>query len=473
MRPTIFIILFGLSLSARPASAEALSRAIAVSRALHQNPQLAAARAAEDQARSHAAQVDSARLPTITLTAAVGPSLKAKLVPGTGDLSTKNQYGDVGLRDLSVSMGGELSVLQPIYTFGKIEQRARAAEHELKARQSQTQMTRAQVALAVAQLYEGLLFARAAERFFQETERWLERSRQDTQRELENETGAREQDILRFDAALGAMRLGLHQASAAKRQATAGVVAYLDLASGSTIEPAETEFALLDFPAGKPRLLIARARAARPELSALSEASSTYRALASAEAAGNWPDLFALLFASGAYTPGRDVAGSRYVRDPLNGFYPGVLVGARWQITGFMASERANENRAKARELDETSRWAVAGLSAEVLKAFEDATRARADAETTQAAVSSAKRWSVLASADYSVGLGDIRELSDSTQAYVQLRVALYDAIYRHNVALAELERATGGFGCTSGQQIYPCEERAHGHSITTTTTDH
>jgi len=449
--------------SASGAHAESLSRAGAIARALQQNPQVAAARAVEAQAQARRAQVESAYFPTITLTAGVGPSLKAQLVPGTGAQSTKNTYGDVGLRDLSVAVGGDLSALQPIYTFGKIAQRERAAEHELKARRAQTQMTRAQLAVNVAQLYEGWLFARSAEAFFQEVERWLVHSQEDTQRELDSDSGSKEQDILRFDAAIGAIRLSMHQASAIKRQAEAGLVAYLDLAAGTALEPREGYLELLAVALPAQPALVAVARLQRPELTALSEASAAYRSLAEAEAAGNLPDIFALLFASGGYTPGRDVASSRYIRDPLNGFYPGVLVGARWQVTGFMATERAHENQAKARELDATRHWAASGLVAEVTKAYEDVLRARADASSADSAVKSAKRWSVLASADYSVGLGDIRELADSTQAYVQLRVAAYDASFRQNLALAELARATGSFDSKTQSRIYPPPE-GHNH---------
>ncbi|MET0386407.1 MAG: TolC family protein, partial [Polyangiales bacterium] len=182
-------------------------------------------------------------------------------------------------------------------------------------------------------------------------------------------------------------------------------------------------------------------------------------ALADAEAAGNLPDVFARLFASAAYTPGRQVADSRYVQDPLNGFYPSFMIGARWQITGAMATERANESRAKAREIDQVRRFAAAGIPAEVVKAYEDACRALQDTHEAERAVGIAKRWSVLASADYSVGLGDIREVTDSTQAFVQLRVAVFDSKYRHNVALAELARATGSFQQHGASPFYPTRE--------------
>lgn len=439
--------------------AEALSRGGAVERALRQNPQLAAARAVEAQSAARGKQADAAQYPSVNLTLGAGPSLKAQLVPGTGALSTANSYGDVGLSDLSIALGGQLQVIQPLYTFGKIRERQSAAAHELQARQAQTQMTGAQLALAVAQLYEGLLFARDAELFFQELTHWLERSAQDTQREIAGGGGAREQDLLRMQSALGAALIGWHQASAAKRQAEAGLAAYLALPSGASIEPKETALELLPRALPDRSALIARAVKHRPELRALVEGAAAYDALANAEAAGNYPDFFALLFADGAYTPGRELATSRYVRDPLNGFYPGLLVGARWTFTGAMASQRASEDHAKARELAELKRWADAGVPAEVTKAFEDAQRAKADDAESETAVAIAKRWSVQASADYAVGLGDVRELTDATQAYVQLRMASFDAKYRHNIAFAELERAVGGFHAFDPNALYPSRE--------------
>ena len=439
--------------------AEPLSRGGAVALALAQNPQLAAARAVEAQSAARRGQADAAQFPAVSLTLGVGPSLKAKLVPGTAAQSTENTYGDVGLKDLSVAVGGQLEVLQPLYTFGKISQRQAAADHELRARKAQTEMTRAQLAVTVAQLYEGLLFARDAERFFNEIEHWLMRTVESTQRELEKDTGAREQDLMRIQTALGAVRISLHQAQASRQQAEAGLRAYLALPEGASIEPKEPALALLPQQVPERSKLVALAQRQRPELRALAEGGAAYGALAEAEAAGKLPDFFALLFASGGYTPGRDVVDSRYIRDPLNGFYPGVLVGARWQFTGNMADKRADENQAKANELLEMQRWAKIALPAEVTKAFEDTQRAKADDQAAEAAVETAKRWSVEASADYSVGLGDVRDLTDATQAFVQLRVAAYDTKYRHNIALAELERAVGGFDASQTQPLYPCRQ--------------
>jgi outer membrane protein len=449
-----------LSLSfAAVAHAEPMSRGGAIARALGNNPQIAARRAVEAQAEARRAQVDAARFPRVTLSLGVGPSLKAELVPGSAVQSTENAYGDVGLNDLSIVLGGQLEVLQPLYTFGKIDEREHATEHEIAARRAQTEMTRAELAVTVARLYESLLLARDAGLFLDETAHWLARSIEDAERELAANTGLREEDLLRLRAAMGAVRLGLNQARAGQRQAEAGLVAYLGLPRGSSIETKER--GLEPLPAGdlSRSALIERSLKLRPELRALSEGGAAYRALANAEEAGNYPDFFALAFAYGAYTPGRDLVETRYVQDPLNGFYPGLIVGARWQVTGAMASKRADENQALAAELEQTRRWAVMGLPAEVTKAVEDVERARQDVEAADKAIEPAKKWLVMTSADFSIGLGDSRDLADAAQAYVQLRLALFDAKFRHNVALAELARATGTFNDASNG-FYPTQEK-------------
>lgn len=438
--------------------AETLSRGGAIARALKQNPQIAAARAVEEQAEARQHQVDAAKFPTVSIAAGVGPSLQADLVPGTAVQSTRNAYGDVRLSDLSVVIGAQLQVIQPLYTFGKIGFRERATEHEIRARKAQTELTRSDLAFSVAALYEGLLFAREAERFLVDTLHWLERTVETTQRQLEADTGTTEQDLLRLQAALGTVQLGLNRAQASRREAQAGLVAYLGLPTGTEVNPREAGLDLLPEPAPDHAALIALARQQRPELRALSEGSQAMRELAKAEDAGNLPDFFAMVFMSAAYTPGRDLLTTRYVQDPLNGFYPGALVGARWQVTGSMASRRADEKSAMARELEATRRWADAGLPAQVTVAFEDVERARKDSEQADKAATVSKQWSVRASADFSIGLGDSRDVADAASAYLQLRIASYEARYRHNVGLAALARATGTLNEKPGG-FYPTQE--------------
>lgn len=426
------------------AAAEPISRSALVRRALHENPQVAAARARRAQAEAEQVQADAARWPQLNLQLGVGPALRAELVPGTGADSTRSRYS-LAASDLSVAFGGQLSVVQPLYTFGKIDGFRAAAAHGVRARDEQTQMTRAEVALEAARLYEAFLFARDATRFFEELENYLDRTVLATEERLKAEASElTEQDVLRLRSALSAVRLSLNYARAGRAQAQAGLVAQLTLPTGTELDAQEDELHALPLSLSALSPLVAQALRRRPELGALRQGSLAYDALASAEGAGMLPDVFVMGFADAAYTPGRDLVKSRYIVDPLYHFDPGILLGLRWQVQGPMASGRAQQRQAQARELRELQTFAVSGLPAQVEKAYADAQRSDLDIVEARDAVARAKRWMVQASSDYSAGLADSRSLVDAVRAYAELRAAQLEATYRHNVALAELAHATG-----------------------------
>jgi outer membrane protein TolC len=274
-------------------------------------------------------------------------------------------------------VGGSVSLVQPLYTFGKIDSVLDAAAHGVKARGAMVLATEADVALEVAKLYESLLLAREATRFAEELENSLSRTLVATdQRVAAHAPEVGEKDVLRLQAALSAVRIVL------------------------------------------------------------------------------------LASASGAYTPGRDVVTSRYVVDPLNSFVPVVLLGARWQFQGNMATGRADERMAQADEQRRLASWAQAGVPAQVKVANADVERARSDMAEAETAVARAKKWMVEANADYVAGLADSASVVDATRAYAELRAAGLDATFRHNVAMAELAHATGSI-VTDSLGLYPGKRRA------------
>lgn len=451
------LVALTLSSLSVPAHAERVSRATVITKALSRSAQVASARARGEQSEAERAQADSARWPVVTLDVGVGPSLRAELVPGTASESTRSRY-ELAVKDLSVVVGGRLSVVQPLYTFGKLDAFRAAAEHGTRARDAQTQMTRAEVALETARIYEGLLFARDATRFFEELEHYVERTILSTQeRSSDNDAGDNEQDVLRLQTALAAVRLSLHYARAAQDQARAGLAAYLTLAP-ETLEPAEDELEPLPSLRAGSEQLVAAALRQRPELTALEQGALAYDSLATAERAGAFPDVFLMGFADGAYTPGRDLAESRYVTDPLYHFDPGILLGMRWQIQGGMSGGRTDQRRAQARELRSQQSWAASGLPAQVRVAFADVKRARLDITESHAGVERAKRWMVQANRDYLVGLADSQALVDAVRAYAELRAAELEATFRHNGALAQLAYATGTM-VGDGLGLYPGKE--------------
>jgi ABC-type transporter MlaC component/outer membrane protein TolC len=470
--PLLSLLALPIVIAPPPAGARTLDRRTAIRIAAQQNPQVAAARANEDVVRAQGRQADALRWPEVNLTAATGPSLRATLVPGTADQSVEQQYKNLHLSDLSIGIFGDLTVIQPIWTFGKIAKRQEAAAHGVRARQAQTRMTSADVAFEVAQLYEGYLYARDAESYLVETLHWLERTRESAQERMEaNAKNVSERDILRLQAGEALNQIGIDEARAGMAQAQAGLCAYLGFPQSERITFAETEQDAVGRTPDNLAVLVAMAAQHRPELAALREGRLTYDALARAEQAGYLPDIFALGLVSVAYTPGRDWLETRFVVDPLNHFVPALLVGARWQFQGYMSGARAAEQRAQADSLRFTAEWADQGIPAEIRRAYEEIKRTDLDIVNGEEGVSKSRKWLVMAGADYGIGFLDVREVSDAVLSYIALRTALMRARYDHNVAMAAMNKATGTLD-GDGDLFYlspaaraPADERAGGGS--------
>ena len=147
-------------LAASRAGARPLDRRAAVRTALAQNPRIAAARAEEAALQAQRRQVDAARWPIVSLDAGVGPSLQATLVPGTAAQSVEQQYGSLGLSDLSAAFVGNLSVIQPLYTFGKISHARSAARAGLDAQGALSDEAAGDLAVDAARAYWGVKAAR-------------------------------------------------------------------------------------------------------------------------------------------------------------------------------------------------------------------------------------------------------------------------------------------------------------------------
>lgn len=439
-----------------------LDRLKAVRRAADQNPQAVAERADVLKAEAQLMQVQAAKHPSVNLTVGIVSSLAAENSDrdDNGVRSRRQAYGDFNFDQLRPGFVARMNVVQPIYTFGKIALREEAARASGAAAEAKMQITAADVALTVAQLYEAHLYAKEIKLFVQDVQGVAGRSIEETKARLE--VGAfdvTKQDLLRLKYAVGLAKVAENRADAALAQTREGLRAYLAYPPGTSVEVKES---YLDPVSDVPSVveeMIALARDKRPELLALERGIEAYQKLAQAEFAGWFPNFFALGFVSGAFTPDRDLVQSRYVVDPLGHFVAGALVGAQWQVQWHTATARAREVRAEAFRLENLLAWAQTGVPAEITRYHEEVRRARADLEQLAETLPLTREWVVRASADFSAGFTDSRAVTDAVEAYVTTKNAQLDAVYRLNLALAQLAKATGTL-VDGPPFLYPGEEQ-------------
>lgn len=439
-----------------------IDRLTAMRRAAAQNPQVVAERADVMKAEAQLGQVNAAKHPSLDMTLGVLTSLAARNSDAAenGVRSERRAYGDFDFDQIRPGFIARMSLVQPIYTFGKIGLREKAATSARDAAEAKIDIKSADIVLEVVSLYEAHLYAKEVLLFVADVKTVAGRSAQETQDRLE--AGAfdvKKQDYLRLQYALGAAQLAANFAQSAIEQTREGLRAYLDYPPGTRIETEEAYLDPLGMQPSALEELLSMARERRPEVRALKQGIEAYQYLSRAENAGWLPNFFALGFVSAAYTPDRDWLQSRYVVDPFGHFVAGALVGAQWKVQWDMASARADEQAAEAFRLQNVLAWAEAGVPAEVVRFHEEVKRARADLKQLEETLPITKEWVIRASADFSAGFGDSREITDAVEAYVRMKNSQLQAVYRLNLGLASLAKATGTLVGGSAL-LYPGEEK-------------
>ena len=439
-----------------PTATVTIGRVDVIRRAADQNPQVFSARAETARYEALQNQVFAARFPKIEATVGVATSLQAELENRRNAESRRASYDDFAFDQLSAAFIGRITATQALYTFGKIDLRGEAADHGLRASKAQVRMTQADIALEAAEIYEGLLYARAVLLFVDDLQGIAEKTLEQTEDLLdEGSPDVSEQDILRVKSAMGIAELGRTTALAGESSALEGLRSYLSLPKGAKILTADEYLDPISTEPSKVEDIIELALKNRPEFEALKQGIMGVEKLAEAQAADYFPNIFIAGLVTAAYTPGREIIQSRYVFDPLGHFVPAALIGAQWELQWDMAGQRAAEVRAEAMKLSSLLKWAEQGIPAEVNNIYQDVVRARRDLKQLAETVPLTKKWIIKASANYGIGLGSSRDVSDAVTNYVLLKTAELQAVYRLNVALAKLAKATGTL--VSGESpLYP-----------------
>lgn len=389
-------------------------------------------------------QADGARWPQLTALGVIGPSPEAERVDGAG-LSTPLR--SVNARDGAVNGAfGRLDLLlvQPIYTFGLIDNLRAAAEHGVRAQRAGRDKTAAEVALKVREAYTGLLLFNELGSLLGDLHEQLLRAGE--RLELLQEGGfAAEQDLFKLRAFQGELEKNVHLSERGAGIAAEALRVWTGLPAGTTVAPAESRLSPeLDALAPLDRY-IEDARSRRPEFTQLAEGLRAKRALVEAERARAWPMVFVGIQGSVAQATNRDrVLNNAYVSDPLQHAYIGPVLGLRYDLDFGVASGRVREAEAEVGKLEALRAHALEGIPLQVAKAYGEVREAARNVAALDRAYGNAKKWVISASANFDLGIGDTKDLADAVLALAKTRAEYFQAVFNHRVGLARLDNAAG-----------------------------
>ena len=410
-----------------------------IQRALSSAPELGETRADIELAASKLAEAKSHRFPKVEILNLIGPVPQAR---GNQVFSPDsiNQTDRLTWFDRA-----DATIVQPLYTFGKISESMNAAEHGIEVDRAKQEQRPNEISLKVKEYYYGLLLARELKEMVLDIRESLTKARDKARKLLKEESpNVNELDIFKLDAFAGEVDKYLEEAkkgealalSALKTQIAVSPDVEMDI---ETERLTTDEVSIPDLP-----LFLDASKTQRPEYKQIDQGLRARAALVEAAKAAYYPDIFLGGYLSAAYAEKRDRITNPYVPDEFNHLWGGVALGLKWNldfgITGAkVAAERAQYNRLVA-----TKEFAESNIPLQIRKSYLEIKEAEKSIDATRSAYTNAKKWVVAALANFDFGIGPAQEIFDALQNYARMRADYFQSLYNYKLAQANLAYAVG-----------------------------
>jgi outer membrane protein TolC len=424
--------------------------------AIERSPEMAEAEKDILIAESDLEQAKAARLPQLDALAIGGvvdaadrPIVVVSPRPGPGDryLRGRLENPDWDPGDPGPFGKLDITVIQPLYTFGKISSRIDAAIKGVEVKKAAREKTRGDVELRVKELYFALLLSRQGKEAAEDVSSFVEDARRRIKRLLElGSTSVDESDLYRVEAyAAEAKRFKAKAESGSK-------LAYMALKQMIGFPP-EKDFELdvKELPKD-PRALgdqkdyIEMALRMRPELEQIEKGLEAKKSLVEAAKADMYPSIFLAGVASLAGAPNREHWDIAYIRDEYNHANGGVVLGAKWHFDFGIQQAKVSKAKAEYERLLHTRDYALRNIPLEVAKHYQDAIEHMQAFQASEEAASAARKWVVVAFANFDMGVGQARDIFFAVERYGKNQGDYLLSLLNYHLALARLSHAVAQY---------------------------
>src|SRR5690625_721186 len=403
---------------------------------------------AAELAHNQADQAKALRiLPSINLNTQHG------LIPGVESskmgLKPGSYYLDPDIRnnweDWAIFTRGEISAVQPLYTWGAVDNAIKAATAGARAAEYQFDAVQSEAEFRYFELYYSYLLALEVSRILDDAksqisqvERAMEEMREDGSLEL------KESDIFKFESfrsefetRIVEVEQGLGFVQRVWNYALQAPDDIIYEPEERFLDPVSVEIESYDHY----RQLAFDNRA---ELMGVDAGIEATRSGLEAVKAQQYPVLFFGLTGSFAYTPNRPRQTNPFIRNNTNYLSAAVGFGIRQNLN--FQELRNNVNRAtiEHKRMYDLREALSEGVVLELNETYREAVIAESKVRQTEESLAIARNWVRNEQLNYDLGFGDMEELVDAVRQELELRVELKQSVFELNKKMAALYKASG-----------------------------
>ncbi len=346
-----------------------------------------------------------------------------------------------GIPSLGPFVRAELQFVQPLYPFSLGRHLGEAAARGVDVEQSALSQTRLEVALAVKELYYGLLLAQDLHALAQRVSAELA----GRAAELDDDPALSSSD--RYKLRLAQLDLAVQQREVGDQLALARAALAWRTSLPSDAPLLLRAERLAPVAALVPSLdeLVAQALDLRPEWRKLQAGLAAKQALAQAARAAYQPQVFIGGGLRYAVAPGRTDQRNPFVKDEFNFFNGGVFIGVRQSLEWHLLAADVARAGAEYRALAVRVPSAQEGIRLDVRRAYLAYRRADRDLQDAHQSWQLARQWLREAHDDFEFDPQTIGDLIAAFETWARREQAHGEALYDFNLSVARLEKATGG----------------------------
>lgn len=423
-----------------------------VSMAVARSPEIMGAQEDILSAQADLDQARAGRWAQIDVLGVAGPSENAK--NPSVEVSTKavgNRFvGQIVNHDEnSVGIFGRLDVTiaQPLFTFGKISHRQDAAAAGVEVQRAAKEKTTGEVIRNVKELYFAMIVANQGKSAANDTDSFISDARRRITAMIEHHsTNADQTDLYRLDAFAA-------QVKEFKAKADAGAVTAYQALKKTIDYPPNQEFQLdlKELPQDTRALggedeYVRKAMDQRPEFVEIKKGLEAKKSMVEAARADLYPSFFVTALGSFAGAPGREFFDNSYFPDEFNHVWGGAVLGAQWHFDFGIGRAKVRKAQAEYQRLLYTKDYADRNIPLQVIKYYQDAIEAKTSYEAAGKGAVSARKWIVTSFSNFDLGVGTAKDMFDAIDRYGKNQGDYLQALFNYNVALANLSYAIGEY---------------------------
>ena len=405
-------------------------------RALEASAEVHEALADVQIAESKLAQARAGRLPQASITSFTG------IVDGThGEGFEARTDND----DLGPFFKGELEVVQPLYTFGRLRHEIRAASQGVATRQAATDRARGAVLAAVKELYYNLLFSRQIKDLLSESQENFSKALETAEERLQAQEGnVTQDDVLRLRIGLAGVSKEVFTLERAVAVTHAALRRQLGLSADTPFDLADTRLEPVELQLQPLSVYQEQMGQHRPEMAQIEAGLEAQKARLRAARSAYYPSLFLAGGVKGAITPNRADQKSPFAQDEFNFFNAGIALGLRWQIDFWMTQAKVAERLAEVTKVEIQKQTAETGIDLELQRRYLEVQEHQNKLGVAQTARKAARALMLTSLANFTLGIGEAKDVFSFVGLYTQMASDYYKVIRDLNIAAARLSQATG-----------------------------